>query len=423
MKIILVSIGTRGDMEPFLAIGEMLKAQGHEILCCFPDQFRPLAEDSGFGFSGVGYEFIDMLESPDGKAAMGGGGSWYRKLIAYIKLATKYKHINKAIINKQYKLIEAEKPDRVIHNAKAIYPLIWSTRSENKNKAVVVSPVPYIMHEVKDHSHVAFNGNYGRFINRISYTIASWGLISTVASTSKKLPLETRISRRQIQASLNTNKFIYTISPSIFKKPSYWPQNVKVLGYHERDKTSHWEPSQELKDFLQIFPNPIMVTFGSMTNPAPEIKTELVIKTLIKHKIAAIINSAAGGLIKPPDFSSDHIVFVNSIPYDWILPKISYLVHHGGSGTTHMALKYQCASLIIPHIIDQFVWNKIISNIGAGPKGVRIDKLNSKNFERLILELMGNAKYLEKAMQLGRAMQEEQFVDKLSAFILNEEIC
>ena len=46
MKIILISIGIRGDMEPFLAIGEILKEKGHQVICAFPEQFRNLAEDS-----------------------------------------------------------------------------------------------------------------------------------------------------------------------------------------------------------------------------------------------------------------------------------------------------------------------------------------------------------------------------------------
>jgi UDP:flavonoid glycosyltransferase YjiC (YdhE family) len=50
MKIILLSIGTRGDMEPFLAIGELLKERGHQVICAFPGQFRELAEDSEMEF-------------------------------------------------------------------------------------------------------------------------------------------------------------------------------------------------------------------------------------------------------------------------------------------------------------------------------------------------------------------------------------
>jgi UDP:flavonoid glycosyltransferase YjiC (YdhE family) len=89
MKIILISIGTRGDMEPFLAIGEILKEKGHQAICAFPDQFRNLAEDSDIEFASLGTKFIEMLESDIGKAAMGGSGSGFKKFLANVKLALK----------------------------------------------------------------------------------------------------------------------------------------------------------------------------------------------------------------------------------------------------------------------------------------------------------------------------------------------
>ena len=88
MKIILISIGTRGDMEPFLAIGEILKKKGHHVICAFPEQFRNLAEDSSLEFASLGAKFIELLESEDGKAAMGGSGSGLRKFFAMLRTSS-----------------------------------------------------------------------------------------------------------------------------------------------------------------------------------------------------------------------------------------------------------------------------------------------------------------------------------------------
>ena len=75
MKIVLLSVGTRGDMEPFLAIGGMLQEKGHHVICAFPDQFRPLAEEAGIEFASLGPKFIELLDSDLGKAALGGAAS------------------------------------------------------------------------------------------------------------------------------------------------------------------------------------------------------------------------------------------------------------------------------------------------------------------------------------------------------------
>jgi len=89
MKIILLSIGTRGDMEPFLAIGEILKEKGNQVICAFLKQFRNLTENSNMEFASLGTKFIEMLDSDVGKAALGGSGSGLKKFIATVKLAGK----------------------------------------------------------------------------------------------------------------------------------------------------------------------------------------------------------------------------------------------------------------------------------------------------------------------------------------------
>ncbi len=65
--------------------------------------------------------------------------------------------------------------------------------------------------------------------------------------------------------------------------------------------------------------------------------------------------------------------------------------------------------MVIPHIIDQFVWNNIVYDLGVGPKGVKIDKINTKNLEPKILDLVTNRSYKEKAERVARQMETENF--------------
>jgi sterol 3beta-glucosyltransferase len=81
MKIILISIGTRGNMEPFLSIGEILKEKGHQVICAFPEQFRYLAENSNLEFASLGSKFIEMLDSNVGRTALGSGGSGLKNFL------------------------------------------------------------------------------------------------------------------------------------------------------------------------------------------------------------------------------------------------------------------------------------------------------------------------------------------------------
>jgi len=410
MKILLMSVGTRGDIEPFLAIGEFLSQKGEDIICAFPEQFRNLVEDSNIKFVSLGTKFIEMLESDDGKAAMGENSSGLKKIIAYIKLARNQTEANKELVNLQYEIVKKENPDRIVYNGKSIYPIIWELN--NSGKTIFVSPIPY-MHYVKGHTHVAFNSNFGNFFNRLTFSLAHFGMVTTVLITKKWLEISEKIDRKEVRNILKFNKSIYTISPSLFQPPSYWNENLKVLGYYERYKKENWIPGKELLDFIEKHKKILFITFGSMLNPNPDKKTKLFLEILEQNKISAIINTASGGLVKPDGFNSEFIQFVSEIPYNWILPKIYAVIHHGGSGTTHLALKNGCASMIIPHIIDQFVWNKILTNIGVGPKGISVGNLNSKNLEPRIIDLMSNRNYKEKAEIIGIEMKAEDFKDEL----------
>jgi len=412
MKILLVSVGTRGDMEPMLAVGEIMREKGQQVICAFPEQFAGLAEDSNMEFASLGEKFIELLESDDGQKAMGGGGSGLEKFTATLRLARNQTGANKQLVHKQYEIAEREAPDRIVYNGKATYPVIWEL--DNAGKATLISPVPY-MHYVRDHAHVAFNRNLGPFINKQTYNLANFGLVTTTKMSANWLDLDHKISRKEISHALQASKVIYTISPSLFPRPDYWPDNLQVLGYHQRKQTTNWQPDQALIDFVAKHRDGrlLFITFGSMTNPNPAEKTRVIVNILQRNNIPAIINTAAGGLVKPDAYNDELLYFVSQIPYDWIFPQVYGVIHHGGSGTTHMALRNGCATLIVPHIIDQYVWDSIIADLGAGPRGIKVGKINAQNLEPKVLDLVNNLAFKEKAGQIADQMAQEDFREAL----------
>lgn len=419
MKILLISIGTRGDMEPFLAIGEILAEKGHQVICAFPEQFRDLVDGSGMEFTSLGPDYIEMLESDLGKEAMGTEGSGLKKWYANIKLAGHQTEINQELVQKQYEIIENQNPDRILYNGKATYPVIWGL--DHPGKHILVCPLPY-MHYVKDHTHILFNNNFGPWFNKLTYSLADFGVITTLRISANWLKLTKQITRKQLKKALSTSKAIYTISPSLFPRPDYWPENLQVLGFHMRHQATNWQPDEDLTNFLEDHKNDRMlfITFGSMTNPDPEGKTKIMQEILERNDIPAIINTASGGLVELEEYDPELLHFVSEIPYEWIFPKVYGVIHHGGSGTTHLALRHGCATMIVPHIIDQFVWDKIIYEMGTGPRGVKINRFTAKALETKILELIHNGSYKEKAEGVGSQLREEDFKEEIYEAIIQD---
>jgi UDP:flavonoid glycosyltransferase YjiC (YdhE family) len=417
MKAILFSLGTRGDIEPFLAIAQLLKEKNWDVICVFPEQFRETVEKMELSFRGFSKKFLDILDGEDAKMFMGGYGSVFKRIGFLIKATRVHMKLSKDILALHHDTLKEEKPDRILYHPKCNFSLIWGMA--HPSKSILISPIPGVAHTIKDLSII---GNYGKTLNKLGFWLANNLRAIIVKIGSKRYRgdypgLKITVSSIK-KAMLEKEKTFYAISPSLFPKPDYWPSSAHVVGYYERDKTVDWKPDKELIEFIEKNDKIVFITFGSMSNPNPKEKTRIIVEILKRNNISAIINISWGGLEKTAELL-DNIHFVNNLPYDWIFPKMYAVIHHGGSGTTHTALKYACPSLIIPHILDQFYWNKTVSALHLGPKGMSIKNLDEKNFESKLLDLINNESYKRNAKLISEKMISESNKDKLYEMILS----
>lgn len=411
MKILIISIGTRGDIEPFLAIAEILKERGHNVICVFPEQFRNLAEDSKNNFIPLSPKLIELIESKDVKVTMGGRRSILKKIKNFIRIYRQSNPIINEIFLQEQEIIINENPDKIVSHITAVYPIVHEIK--NPNSSILISTLPCILHPVKEYPSIGFKSNYGPFFNKITYKISNFLLLRIILHTTKDFRKSLKITPKDVKNTLFSKKISYMVSPTIFSRPKSWPENARIVGYHERDKSMNWKSDENLNLFLEKHNKIMFITFGSAINPKPEKNTKIFLDILENNGIPAIINIAGGGLNKPKIYDKELIHFIPTIPYDWIFPKVYCVIHHGGAGTTHMATKYGCPSLIIPHIVDQYLWDTLLKDLGIGPKGIPIKKLNRKKLEPKVLDLFHNANYKTKALELSEKMKNEDFTSAL----------
>jgi len=108
------------------------------------------------------------------------------------------------------------------------------------------------------------------------------------------------------------------------------------------------------------------------------------------------------GRFRKIGLESELLFYVNQMPYDWILPKMHGMIHHGGSGTTHRAVVSACVKLRVKHIIDQYFWNRIIAKRNLGPEGVSIHKIKKNNFEEALISFWTNDQFKSQATKLAK---------------------
>jgi sterol 3beta-glucosyltransferase len=406
VKALIFSIGTRGDIEPFLAIAQLLKQKGWEVTCTFPEQFRQDVEEMNFKFHGFSREFLELMHGRDARTMMGGKGNFFKRVSTIFRLAKEGIRISRSVIALQHRVLMDENADLVIYHPKCNYCVLWGMVFPGKTR--MVSPVPIMAHPLFGFTPMGKRTKtwLSRLLFWLVNTIKAIAINRSASPLKKEFPEQSFSIRRIKRQILQHEHTIYTISKSLFPRPDYWPSTAHVAGYFERDKFSQWTPPDGLEDFLSRYQKIICVTFGSMINDDPKTKSKIIVDVLPKNKIPAVINTSWGGLEKV-DGSPEHIFYLDSAPYDWLFPKMYAVVHHGGSGTTHTATKYGCPSLIIPHIVDQFFWNVTIAELRLGPLGLPIAKLRQDEFELMLLDLLANQAYKQNALTAAKEMALE----------------
>ena len=411
MKVILFSIGTRGDIEPFVAIAQLLKERDCDVICVFPEQYRETVERLELSFKGFSSDIIDLMESKEAKIFFGKQGSLFKRIRLLPGMAKRSLKLAKGSLSLQHHIQMDEKPDVILYHPKCNYSVLWGMSTPCKT--ILVNPTVDPLTDM--------GMNDGKFLNKLKFHV-----IYTMKAVSLKIAsgkFKKNYSGKKIRVSLikkamlENEKTIYTLSSSLFSKPAYSPLNTHVVGFYERNKAIDWVPCEKLQQFIDENNNILFITFGSMFNPRPKEKTRSIVNVLVKNNIPAIINTTRYGL-EEIDVQSGHIFFTNNLPYNWLFPKIYAVVHHGGCGTTHTALKYGLPSMIIPHILDQFFWEKTISNLKLGPKRISIHKFNEKDIENKLIDLYNNKDYKKNAVVISKKMQIESDKKKLHEMII-----
>jgi sterol 3beta-glucosyltransferase len=211
-----------------------------------------------------------------------------------------------------------------------------------------------------------------------------------------------------LDSARGSTPFIYGYSPAVIPKPPDWGDNQQITGYWFLDTQEGYRPDTALLDYLADGPPPVSVGFGSMVDHKGQAIDQLVIDALRESGQRGILlggwsDLGSGDL---PDF----IFRVDAVPHDWLFPRMAAVVHHGGAGTTAVALRAGVPSVVVPWFGDQFFWGWRVQELGAGPKSISRNKLTTAKLAGAIQQAVSDETIKRKAAQLGRQIGAEDGV-------------
>lgn len=396
MKIIVVGWGTTGDVYPLLALSERLSIE-HQVRVCAPSIYIDKISQIGTDYYQVGTTF-DLTE-------------FHQTMDSLIKMRDPMAPL--VLIAKEGILRHGEKWYHDCLEAMKGYDLVICHSIDiPAQEAAIRLGIPWItvtycpgFIKTPDNAPYPFP-NWSRTFNRFIWSMVRFRLRHVIDPLFNQFITSVGGNPRSSVASdemYSPHLNLIAASPAISTSAEL-PSNHKTTGVWSLPEQDY-KPPANLVDFIEEGPPPIIISFGSMGGSDGTETTQILIDAIRITDQRAIIQ-AGWGLLGSQDTEKD-IYFTDYVPHNWLFPKGSCVIHHGGAGTTAAVCKAKVPSIVVPHIADQFYWGKRLSNIGVAPKSLPRRNLTAKRLAGRIQQVMNTPAMSEKAESLGTQMDSE----------------
>jgi sterol 3beta-glucosyltransferase len=187
--------------------------------------------------------------------------------------------------------------------------------------------------------------------------------------------------------------------------PADYPPHVHVTGYWFLDQISNWQPPSDLVGFLEAGVPPVYIGFGSMSGTKAQERANIVLEVLARTGQRGLLASGWGGL-KATDLPAN-VFMLEQAPHDWLFPRVSAVVHHGGAGTTAAGLRAGKPTVMVPFIADQPFWGKLVHELGVGPQPIPQKKLSVMALAEAINITTTDSEIRHRAEAMGEKIRVE----------------
>jgi UDP:flavonoid glycosyltransferase YjiC (YdhE family) len=412
MKITIAAIGSRGDIQPYIALGTGLQRAGHEVFLSAPTIFRELITAYGLRHLPISVNPQKIMEHPSMQAASRSGNpfllirSMFREGLPLIRAYLEEVYAN------------CQECDAVILTA---IPYGAFDAAEKRSIPFLQAGLgPVVPTAAFPMLGMNFPNFRIGFINYFTYTLldqAFWQFFRPFQNTwrKKKLglpPLPIGGPARKIRESAPT---VLGYSPSVVPPPADWPPTVLATGYWFINEPPGWSPPAGLIDFLDAGPAPIYIGFGSMPDKDARQTTQLIADALRITGQRCVLLSGWSGLGR--EQLPETVFPVDSIPHSWLFPRMAAVVHHGGAGTTAAGMRSGVPSILTPYAADQFFWAHRVEELGVGPRSVSYHALTAGKLAEMIHQALADQGMRERAAAFGRRIEAEDGVVRAVEYI------
>lgn len=390
MKIVLATFGSRGDVQPIIALALALQSAGHDVLLAGPPEKASWIKEMGCRFHPLGKDVTSFIDSMENAHS--------------IRAASHFIRFVRAEIDTQFDSV----PD-IISGADLVLgaSLVFSLSSITEAMGIkyrFIAFTPQLLPS-SHHPFMAFkHQGFPQWVNS-----AGWSLITYL----DKLNL-TRLlnkNRRKLGLPPITSAWEHILGEDVIiasdKEIAVAPPD-SAISYAQTGYIHLVQPSQEnpeLEAFLNAGQPPIYSGFGSMPKLDQASRIPIIVKAARDNGMRVVI---AKFWDEPSEFSeSEDVFFIQKYPHLYLFPHMAAVIHHGGAGTTATTARIGVPQIIVPHILDQYYWGNQIFKARLGPKPIWRAKLTPEKLSHAIKESVTNQELINNARSVGEKLRRK----------------
>jgi UDP:flavonoid glycosyltransferase YjiC (YdhE family) len=409
MRITLTAIGSRGDVQPYLALGAGLRRAGHAVRLATHDEFQGLVDEQGLEFFPMSGSPREMIATDAGRAMLEAGSDPLQFLVHFARLLRPYfaRFLGEqleACAGAEALLFSGTSFFTGTHLAEKLgVPMAAGLLQPLVPSAQVGSPFcppcprwwpwPGAYHLL---SHAAMLGLVGLLFGSVTHTIR------------RMLDLPPTTKRAEI-ARLRDPRLtlLFGISPTVIPPPGDWPGHCHLTGYWFLEQPA-WTPPVDLEAFLADGPPPVYLGFGSIRSQDPAAATRLVVRALELSGQRGVLYGGWDGF--DLDALPGSVFPLGATSHAWLFPRMAAVMHHGGAGTTAATLRAGVPGIVVPFFADQPFWAHRVTCLGVGPTPIPHARLTPERLAAAIRQSVEDADLRARAAALGARIRAEDGV-------------
>ncbi|KAK9459413.1 UDP-Glycosyltransferase/glycogen phosphorylase [Lipomyces oligophaga] len=409
LRFTCLTIGSRGDVQPYIALAKGLIAEGHQVRIATHAEFKPWIEKYGIEFREIAGDPAQLmrLSVEHGmftysflKEAAGSFRGWIHDLLETSWVACK---------DDTDVLIESPSAMAGFHIAEKLRIPYFRAFT-----------MPWTRTRAYPHAFIVPDQKMGGGYNYMTYVMFDNVFWKGISGQVNKFRTQTLGLSRTSLEKMQPQRvpFLYNFSPTVVPPPLDFADWIKVTGYWFLDEGgSNFEPDPALVAFIAKARKDgkklVYIGFGSIVVAQPAELTKAVIESVLSADVRCVLSKGWSDRLNSEDAHKMEIelpaeVFqIKSAPHDWLFPQMDAAVHHGGSGSTGASLRMGVPTVIKPFFGDQFFYANRVEDLGAG---LYLRKLTARHLSKALWEATHNERIIAKARAIGTQIRKENGV-------------